>query len=61
MNVSDEDKKKIAPSMMGMVDCANGEGWPIRDVVGLFLSEIWALEANAPFGKLILSISQSSS
>lgn len=49
---SDEDRKSIAPSMLGMVECSESEGWPEKDLASLFLSEIWALEANAPYGKL---------
>jgi hypothetical protein len=47
---SEEDKKNLAPSMGSMIECSETEGWPLRDVASLVLSEIWALEANAPYG-----------
>lgn len=50
-NCSNEDKKNLAPSMAGMIENAESEGWPLRDVASLVLSEIWALEANAPYGR----------
>jgi hypothetical protein len=37
--------------MLGMVEVAEGEGWSLRDVASFFLQEIWALEANAPYGE----------
>jgi hypothetical protein len=51
IDLSDEDRKEIAPAMLGMVEVAEGEGWSLRDVASFFLQEIWALEANAPYGE----------
>ncbi|KAI9632941.1 cytochrome P450 [Dioszegia hungarica] len=49
VDISFEDRKEIAPAMLGMVEVAEGEGWSLRDVASFFLQEIWALEANAPY------------
>lgn len=52
---SDEDKQQVSPSVKGMIGCWEKEGWPMRDLASLMLSEIWALEANAPYGELLAS------
>lgn len=51
VDISDEDRQQLAPSMLGMVEASEAEGWPLRDIAAFFLSEIWALEANAPYGE----------
>jgi hypothetical protein len=36
---------------MAMVEVAEAEAWPKRDVAALLLGDLWALEANAPNGE----------
>lgn len=50
-SVTTEDRETLAPALMAMVDVAEAEAWPKRDVAALLLGDLWALEANAPNGE----------
>jgi hypothetical protein len=41
--------KQMAPAMQCMVDVGGDREWTEGYIGGLILSELWALEANAPF------------
>ena len=47
-----EERSGLAPPMLTMLDCAESEGWTWEDRASLILAELWALEANAPYGQL---------
>jgi hypothetical protein len=48
---TEEDQKGLAPQIMITWDTKESEGWTDRDFMALLLAELWALEANAPYGK----------
>ena len=48
--ISDDDKAIISPSNLAMLGVAETEQWTSRDMTALMLAELWALEANAPYG-----------
>ncbi|ORX37132.1 cytochrome P450 [Kockovaella imperatae] len=42
-------REALAPSLIGMLDTGEEEGWSDDDLVSCALPELWALEANAPY------------
>jgi hypothetical protein len=50
-SVTSEERETLAPALMAMVEVAEAEAWPKRDVAALLLGDLWALEANAPNGE----------
>ncbi|RSH90846.1 hypothetical protein EHS25_010022 [Saitozyma podzolica] len=51
-SVTSEERETLAPALMAMVEVAEAEAWPKRDVAALLLGDLWALEANAPNGAI---------
>lgn len=44
------DQAEMAPNIMAMRDSVDVAGWSEWDWGTLLLADLWALEANAPFG-----------
>ena len=49
--VTPEDRKLFAPSLTAMIEVSSAEGLSQRDWASLMITELWALEANAPYGQ----------
>lgn len=44
-------RESLAPSLLGMLDTGEEEGWKDDDLLACAVPELWALEANAPYGE----------
>ena len=44
-------REVLAPSLACMLDLGEQEGWSDGCMMSVALAELWALEANAPYGK----------
>lgn len=53
---SPAERESMAPSITGMRECAEADGWSEQDWATLVLSSLWALEANAPYGEFLVIV-----